>query len=226
MGKLIEKEGRFYKECRVVMLPTEKASRLYTSLTSGAIKLHRSSISYEQKCFPNQQNQHLYILSDDEIKEGDWYYMDGKIYRQPTPLLNPYVQKFANAFKIIATTDKLNIHPNTADSYRSGNCLPQPSDKFIQAFIDAYNKGEKIEKVLVEYSCGEIDIDSMSLEEMYQSTVLKPKLKDNNIIIKKVKDSWSRDEVEQLLSDLGADIFHKRINGGLRSVEKWIEENL
>lgn len=61
---------------------------------------------------------------------------------------------------------------------------------------------------------------------------LKPKLKDNNIIIKKIKDSWSREEVIKIAFEsfykgfrdceeelyCGADI---KIN-----FDKWIKENL
>lgn len=49
---------------------------------------------------------------------------------------------------------------------------------------------------------------------------LKPKLKDNNIIIKKTKDSWSREEVVAIL--------FKTMDYNLTPdcIEQWIEENL
>jgi hypothetical protein len=52
--------------------------------------------------------------------------------------------------KVIVTTDKLNLHPNTSDSYRTGNCVPIIPQQFVEHFIEAYNAGNKINKVLVE----------------------------------------------------------------------------
>ena len=58
---------------------------------------------------------------------------------------------------------------------------------------------------------------------------LKINPKDNTITIKKVKDSWNREEVVQLLIDCCAEI--SSIHGKLKGKEpadlyKWIEENL
>lgn len=201
MSKLIEKEGQFYKECGVVMLESNKESRLY--LRDGI--LCRSSIAYKQESFPNQQNQHLYITSDDEIKDGDWYLgIDNRI-------CIAVKNNAKGMLKIIASTDSLLP-------------LPQPSDKFIQAYIDAYNKGEKIEKVLVEYEFGNIS-ESYFYGEV-EKLPLKLKLKDNNIIIKKVKDSWSKEEVKKLINAALIEFEASTFSEANQTIQKWIEENL
>jgi hypothetical protein len=285
MGKLIEKEGKFYKECGVTMVnstiePTTGTLLLRhiwkgnPKLECNSLWLYKDTAKIGDVTVYNTLNgsfadtpsvmrpQHLYITSDDEIKEGDWYLVElfkitgesiGLQLEQCKETEEVWINNFDiastrhqdNCKKIIATTDtslKIPDFPeleNTA--YRS---LPQPSDKFIQAYIDAYNKGEKIEKVLVEYGrfigqCACVTDQDMFTDCVNEfGTCTKSyyflKLKDNNIIIKKVKASWIREELpikiiqdmikycekEQIYDKLGShgDFYYKAKN--------WIEENL
>lgn len=233
MSKLIEKEGKFYKECGVVMLEaTNGSSHILINPSNGVLYYH------EQSCdIGAHRLQHLYITSDDEIKEGDKVLIfnnEGNI-KIFSPKICSTVAKSMNLSnkdsdptqhkykKIIATTDTslyINaIFEQDMHMYQKG--LPQPSDKFIQAYIDAYNKGEKIEKVLVELE--------MYAEDITNFINYKPKLKDNNIIIKKVKDSWSRAEVETSHLSMAVDIAKHILEGNSFTTfnpEKWIEENI
>ena len=84
--------------------------------------------------------------------------------------------------------------------------LPQPSQQFIQKYIEEYNRGNIITDVLVEY-------ELISNEEYFLNTInpdenvpyfdenLKINSKDNTITIKKVKDNWNREEVDRLLDE-------------------------
>jgi len=100
--------------------------------------------------------QHLYFLSDEEIKEGDWIMraFDNIILRDNINSDNRKGEKF---YKIIATTDtslKISVENSkkTAFDYISEvKYLPQPSTQFIQKYIEEYNRGSQIKKVLVEY---------------------------------------------------------------------------
>lgn len=182
--RVIEKEGQFYKECMVVMLDTDTPSKLGFLTQKGKDVFNdlRWFKGHELPKILDSVNQHLYITSDDEIKEGDWV-----IFRGGKPFRCGSDEHAGLGFlKIIATTD-------------TSLGLPQPSDKFIQAYIEAYNKGEKIDKVLVEYEKKWEYHDgphpTIKDVQMWRELVGYPKLKDNNIIIKKVKDSWTRDEV-------------------------------
>lgn len=179
-----------YKECGVVMLNT-KSSKLLLSDDGQLFHYHKEQIG-EGIIKP----QHLYITSDDKIKDGDWMInINGDTiikYDSKNEGDNTWREYWR---KIIATTDKLCIgHEDDYDerSKTGGNpiWLPEPSDKFIQAYIDAYNKGEKIDKVLVE----------MDYEYYSGGTTFFTKLKDNDIIIKKTKDSWTKDELLSTLS--------------------------
>jgi hypothetical protein len=104
--------------------------------------------------------------------------------------------------KIIATTDKLNTHPNVADSYRSGNCLPQPSQSFIEKWVEEYNKGNVITDVMVEYEA----MNTTIVNRTYNDFEPKINPKDNTITIRKIKDSWSREEVVELIKQYSEDI--------------------
>lgn len=116
--------------------------------------------------------QHFYFLSDDEIKEGDYIlistvlakikeYQPKKVIsiKNDTLLLDNnelLIKELAK--KIIATTNpELKVfnskeHEKLEDVYiLSKKTLPRPSDKFIQKFIEEYNKGNVITEVMVEY---------------------------------------------------------------------------
>ncbi len=63
--KLIQIGGKSYKQCEVVMLPTEKASKILRTPTG----LQYSDIPMIKR--EHLSPQHLYILSSEEIKEGE-----------------------------------------------------------------------------------------------------------------------------------------------------------
>ena len=54
------------KEAKVHMLPTDRS---YLTISGG--KLSYDDVDYAESGFIKPQ--HLYILSDEEIKEGDWF---------------------------------------------------------------------------------------------------------------------------------------------------------
>lgn len=61
-----------FKKCKVVMLPINEKALNLTSMVMFNNKLfncYSSNYSYTDAVFQN-----LYILSDEEIKEGDWMY--------------------------------------------------------------------------------------------------------------------------------------------------------
>lgn len=209
MGKLIEKEGKFYKECGIVMLETTNVNN---SLKGYLDKSLLFSYQKEYKTIPAEENFtghfHLYITSDDEIKEGDRIYHIKDNYVDSQPAWYDHKILAGTWKKIIASTNQT-------------LGLPQPSDKLIQAYIEAYNKGEKIEKVLVEYD-EVIGKYSKSKDDTY----FIPKLKDNKIIIKKVKDKLecNRSQLLKLVHDVADFIENK--NSTEFNIDKWIEENL
>ena len=187
------------KKAKVVMLPTEKASEFGIHM-NGSLCFHPKA-----KWNLNITPHHLYILSEEEIKEGDWVITtisEIDVYNQ--------IEKFENKCdklyckKIIATTDtSLRIGGNTGRRENGISIpIPQPSESFIQKYVEKYNKGEQITEVMVEYEIEEI-FDSNAAPDThpgYEVDVLKIS-QDNTITIRQVKDSWSREEVVEFLKD-------------------------
>lgn len=193
------------KERNIVLLPTDKASRLYIETMEELILLDNIPIEYKKDC----PFQHLYITSDEYIKEGDWF-----IHSQPSALYhNAPIEytgisqceevkdngdikivdggvytKIATLHKIIATTDTSLI-----DGVRWGKefPLPQIPESFIKLFVEEYNKGnEIIDKVLVEYEVEECGWDDGQILYDIDNPTIKLNL-DNTINISvPEEDNW------------------------------------
>lgn len=180
--------------------------------------------------------QHLYILSDEEIMIGDWYYTslehDNSFIRQCKVIdkskeywLDNDLKYQGNlksdygSYKIIATTDSSMgiFDENNHQLYY----YPSPSRSFIQKYVDEYNKGNIITDILVEYNTSDENMDgyvSMFGGKEIGDT-LKINAKENTISIKRIKVSYNRDEVIFLLN--GA--FGLKT---LADLDDWIKENL
>lgn len=248
-----------FKRAKVVML--------FSSRNSGCLTQNRHSLKLDiGGAASTADNRHLYIISDDEIKEGDWFHLDMSDNDHPDEIhqmgKNNWSKTGGINFnnnhtwskcckKIIATTDTslfitqweqtnkkskcYNVQANIENTKLVKKQLPQPSQQFIEKYIESYNKGEVITDVLVEY---EQTTEYLGRETIGYSAngsaikignykvhdpVLKINPKDNTITIKKIKDNWSREEVVKLLNKLTDDWndYNKVI-----VLNKWIEENL
>lgn len=208
MNKLKETNGKYYQECEIVMLDTNDKTAPILSY------LNDKSLQY----FPNTywsngdlSKRHLYFLSNEEIKDGDWYLniVSNEIVNVDFNI--DYEQNHCK--KIIATTDI---------SLR----LPQPSKEFIQAYTKAYNEGNPIKWVNVE-------VEEYATETDYKlgidcsTPLFRLKLNSSNeITIKKIKDSWTREEVIRLCrgahlhGEQGALNLHNQV------FKQWVEQNL
>ena len=191
MNKLKEIGNKYYQKCEVVMLAVDKVSNigLYKDTKNLVFNDH---ISYKDRGI----YQHLYFLSNEKIKEGDWYLniVSNEIVNVDFNI--DYKQNHCK--KIIATTDTSLQHAIDKSPYPMEIYgLPQPSKEFIQAFIKAYNEGKPITKVLVEM---ELDGAYMGHFEGIDCSDYKLKINSSNeITIKKVKDSYTQQEVDNLL---------------------------
>lgn len=242
------------KKCTAILLPTEKITTGQIVIPFGGSMLGRliqdkpndyritfnTGIYHEYEDAP--KGQHLYICSTDEIKEGDWVIVNEKYLRRVVKVQsNQYLVVGVNnavfknvCKKIIATTDSnLYIHGDKMEvkqpkgfSQFYSKQLSTVSNSFIQAYIEAYNEGNPIKEVMVDYQeldvkgniTFEDDIDNLS----YSAT---PRLRGNEIIITKVKDSWSREELIELIKKFDIDPVVGRFNGPTTR-NQWIEQNI
>ncbi len=217
-----------FKKCKVVMLPTnEKANALWWS---G----HKLYVKGPEDPSRGELN-HLYFLSDEEIKEGDWVYCLREGFE---PVLkqkvNPIGVNNDKMFKkIIATTDTSLGNPYSGDKDAEKSSLyelyslPQPSQSFIEKFVEEYNKGNVITEVMVEYEeiLGDEGIIAFALGQTDKRLKVNPK--DNTITIRKVKDSWNREEMLNLLeSAWNGGALYGSSKSNSHYFDKLIEENL
>jgi hypothetical protein len=187
-----------WKKCKVVMLPTNGKAILGLGLSKQG-KLIQYDLPVDIENDQYFQKQHLYILSDNEIKEGDWYYDEenniiDQLHKNELPM--SYDEK------VITSTDSSLLQ---LKSYKSGAninmSLPSIPQSFIDLFVSEYNKGNKIEEVMVKYihDNGETFVPMNTLY-LWLNT-------DNTINIKSVKNSWTREEVTILLLNFGTDLI-------------------
>ena len=200
-----------YKECDVVMLTTDKAElgsiMRYVRLSPlhddsidkplGSLVLNKNFAVTTSNIY--WQSQHLYILSDDEINEGDWIgYPNLKNW---TPVQYLGGDLTGSEEKIIATTDRSlkksikgittpeGVYVSTHD-----RILPQPSQSFIDYFIKRYNNRNAIDKVLVEW-CERQYPDDGEIRHLLEIWDLKLN-EDNTINTYIIKDVFTRQELE------------------------------
>ena len=220
-----------FKRTKVIMLPA-KEEVTGDFITSNGILFwhpHKAAIAKAVDDY-KFESQHLYFLLDDEIKEGDWYHGIAKgrldvIYQYSSKGYNFEDNPFYTPKKIIATTDKsllFLIGPNDKGIVKNVihingqfyKQLPQPSQGFIQKYCE---KGG-IDEVMVEYEGYKVNgmID--------EATSYRPKVSsDNTITIRPIKDSWSREEVKDLVKKYSRDLHGVHHSPDMNS---WIKENL
>ena len=226
---------------QVVMLPTkEKADGVTVIDSFRTIKPNMFIIHNNLYQHEDYKAYHIYILSDEEIKEGDWVLCSNGNIKQITKD-NTNDKFIENWKKIIATTSLLDRN------YNLDRQLPQPSQDFIKVFVEEYNKGNVIEWVDVEYekvcaNCNKylsahrfgvcpnkLHLDKTTLVDTYEESVnadyaLKIDPKDNTISIRKIKDSWNREEVIEIINTISEKIDFE--SATQKTIDKWIEENL
>ena len=167
-----------YKEYQIVMLSTDKAnSNLFIHqglgskekvLSSGQGIVHHK----EMMACGVSQPQHLYILSDDNIQEGDWRMnfvlgIPTSIAKQKSSSYVGFIGRKPHSSdkKIIASTDKSLKYTDHRISPVPNFCdFSQIPQLFIEHYIQQYNLGNVIDKVLVKH---------LSYEDGNESTRMK-----------------------------------------------------
>lgn len=148
-----------YKKAQVVILPTKGKSSFGMVYEINQLHLYTNDDDQNNICDDLAINQHLYFISDDKIKEGEWYI---NLQNPNKPYLNRsgstnFDGLYTNCKKIIFTTDKSIINnpthyeDGTKRVFETNEFLPQPPKGFVETYIQAYNKGNIISDVMIEY---------------------------------------------------------------------------
>jgi hypothetical protein len=231
--KTIKINNKQYQECNIVMLPSsDKNSLIYSNSLLNKLSYGELSPS---KC----NHYYLYILSNDEIKEGDWCI--------ETHIKSPNFNKLFKAHNkqhYLHSVEACNNYDSIKKVIAAIDTslkLPQIPTTFIQQYISAYNNGNVIEKCLVEVEeckvCkgtkrhivsmfGEVNCGYCQkiegIEKLYKKLPIK--LNENNeisILLPTVeKQRFSREEVVELLKQFNND------KPGVFDCTNWIEQNL
>ncbi|PCI96646.1 MAG: hypothetical protein COB15_09670 [Flavobacteriales bacterium] len=158
------------KLCKVVMLSTEKESNIWKR--GGKLEYNSSA---SKKINP----QHLYITSDDEIKEGDWFINVHYLDKRAPEASGRYAMNknavFLNPKKVVATTDS-DLTMDTPIDDRVDVLYDNKLPQIPESFIKAYCKAGGIHEVLVEYTMVPADRApdgwSISLKLREDSTII------------------------------------------------------
>lgn len=233
MLKIIQIDGKPHIRAQVVMLPTNQKAPITMNSAEGLflnpmqiLAKHRMGIC---------TNQHLYFLSDEEIKEGNWFYQSTAITENQIRQYNGKYLLTDTCKKIIATTDEsLNCSCGENQSNVLCGCLPKPSQSFLEKYVEAYNKGKQIKEVMIEFEeTGKI-INTTFPASVKSRLELKINPKDNTITIRPVKDNWNKGEVVVSVLKMQHDYAyylksHKDEPNSREIAEwtnDWIEQNL
>lgn len=204
------------KQYKVVMLPTEKESDVNIWLNKNNQKPRIENYEPRIENF-GWINQHLYLISDDEIKDYDWVYLstdavigvfkvvnidfDRNIHLQGET--TSYQQ--SNLKKIVATTDT----SITFDYSTPGELFtPTIPTSFIQAYIKAYNESKPIKEVDLEMQFTGM-IDNFQTGLAIESIKTRP---DNTVIVHQSK-MYSKDEVIALCAKAWDESYDVNVRG-------------
>lgn len=226
------------KVCDVVMLETSGIDRnngVVFKDTLENLKLTRNHYSPDIE-FSDCEYYHLYILSEDEIKDGDWVLEHSS--NMPVKALKDWTNEdhTKNPFdrKIIATTDS-SLEVLSKGINPVYEKLPRPSEEFIEDFIIRFNNWNQIEKVKVDYEIKDYTIIRTIPRDFVTNYEPKINYKDNTISTTHFKDKWNRSEVldlfDKFISDLKSDSeFFKKYGdmpGGIPALRnKWMDEHI
>jgi len=220
-----------YKKRDLHIIPTDDKN-YYDIKIGRRNKMFSESEVSSQKYMNNEpvKHYHIYITSDEKINKGEWYYdsFDRKI-RQSLSDVTVGSAFFKSSKKIVATTNtSLTTILVESDKGSMTEILPQIPRNFLNKLIVTYNNGEVVKQVFVEYFKEETEPMSYVFTEKLRVDI------DNNINIKFLKKSWTREEHEKNLrycvAEIAAKLGHASTSEEMKvwniETDKWIKENL
>lgn len=153
--------------------------------------------------------QHLYIVSEEPIKQGDWV-CNGEFVFQRSSTINLNVK----CKKIIATTDTLPLNDCTNPWTAEHKYVPKIPNDFIRNYVNEYIKDNIIKNILVEYESKYLGKEYVDDQDAYGYDVYSDilKLNNNNISVKTLKKSWDIAEVIDLLIECCGKISSRELN--------------
>lgn len=233
------------------MKKTFKVIMLHTSSETGIFQCSNTRNLFTTRQTVSDICQHLYIVSDDEAKEGDWVIGGGKhvakvAFNDTKDPKRWIVVNQGNAVlreackKIVATTESPLLYPRRVRAdVRVETLLPQLPDSFIQAYIKAYNEDKTITEVDLEVfyndhirrkHLGEVGVGQdpehvvAAVPKKYIGLHIKTR-PDNTVIVHRSK-LYSASEVRTIATGYAAFIAGKTPPYSAEETNNWFNENL
>ncbi len=199
------------KTFKVVMLPVHKATSLCTDRANGIWKGKLYDFD-EEKLSAVYENQHLYITSDDKIKDGDFVYdsLRNYVHQQTTKMqCNGHIYN-----KVVASTDK-SITPNS--------WIPK---LYVSDYVKAYNMNLPFTEIQLEVADKEYGFMDFIV---YSDELMRRK--DGSVVLDYAhKKVYTKKEVVKLIQDTAIwfGVTHIPEDDGtvLDKINKYIEEKL
>jgi hypothetical protein len=239
-----------FKRAKVAMLATKVKGPIFlvgdwNKLYSGN-EYRISSLSLDTLVL-DESFQHLYIISHKrEIGVDDWFITNQAPQQCIEIREGDYPYRIKNSCNGELQWHSKHWHGLIIASTNPSLGLPQPSEGFIQKFIEKWNKDEKIEEVDVEYEIDKYDIRNQyqdcpsgkywmdepippSPDNLYSNAshyIPKVNPKDNTVTIKSIKNSWTREEVITLIKTFGRDFDLYVDTVQYKEINQWLTKNL
>ena len=212
------------KTHKVVMLPTQKSKNVGDIVMRPSDR-RLATINVLTVDDPQEAiNQHIYAISDDKIKKGDWAIHPSKgVYQAIRDL-----DELSGSKKIVASTDA-NLFMYL-EKFPGRYPLPLIHESFVKVFINAHNNGKPITEVDLEME------ELPSFGNIPTSYIIKTR-PDNTVIIRESK-TYSIDDMEKAFlagKDLeGYDWHMNEFHGAsceckplkYTNFDEWIQDNL
>lgn len=212
---------------KVVMLPTKQKAPIGQFIItayqySGDITCN-CGIKLQEAVNMDCPEHHLYFISDEEIQVGDWYIWKGYLNKiQETPIIHCYDTSYGSG---LDNTKVINNGRSTKIVATTDTSLGLPL--IPQSFVEKYcKKNGNIKEAMIETEYVE-GIGSATTDSRGHRLGDKIKTrKDNTVIVSRVKDSWTREEVIELLYTFGEIMEDRNSVRPYYRYEEWIEQNL
>lgn len=191
------------KTHKVVILPTTEASSLYKA---GNKLYYDAKSTFPASLNGAPVNQHLYIVSDEEIKEKDWFlntYDEEKaVYKSDKYSEDILSSNYKGKnYKVIATTDKslTTRVERSLDAIDPSQLIRSGIELIPQSFVKAYAEQGDIDEVQLEYYDKDHNFQDKGIYDTFFKNKLK--LRDDNTVIIHQTITYSAQDIEKILAE-------------------------
>lgn len=208
------------KQFKVVMLPTKNKSMLHLAEPTNSDKkvLIQSVEETGESDLYKSKPQRLIIISDDKIKEDDWFYS----------------KSHNGVFKCVNEDDLEHYDGELSKVIASSDKKLTPKYWIPESFINAYGKSYNINEPIKEVSLDvteDFDLEyytpagGIECAKKINERVLIKTREDRSVIIHKNK-TYSEAEVKTIAQEAWIESFFTKRNTDITGFKEWFEKQI